>query len=315
VNQVGLNRAWVVWLLVAVWLLVVAASVVTLLQKRLSLPPATYKRAELTPRGAITTSDGKILAISPRRGERIYPLGTLAGQVVGYNYRVGERYGEGLAGVELHREEDLSRGEEVRLTIDTRVQAVAELALAWGMERSLAEWGAVVVLSPNGDILAAANAPFFDPKSRRGKPEEDPRLRNYAFRATIEPGSTVKALTAAVLLDVGAVKLEERIKVPARRRVADRVVRDWRWHPERSWNLKEILAHSSNVGISTLAERISRKTLHRYFQKLHPSSPASPSGRSCPRFPSGGRWSTPPPPSARASPSPRCTWPRPSTPS
>ncbi len=292
VNQAGLRRIWVAGAFVLGWALVFTYGALQLLAAPRGFFPVPEPPPSFTkPRGRILTADGQVLAISPHHGERRYPLGTLAGQIVGYTERARDRYGRGLAGIEGLRNLTLARGEDVWLTLDSRIQALAEAALAHGMERAKARWGAVVVLGRDGRVLAAANAPFFDPQSPRGNPDEDPRLANYAFRYLIEPGSTVKALTAAVLLEEGAVQARERIPVPAERKVADRRVHDWRWHPTEEWTLEEILAHSSNVGISLLAERIPKATLHRYFEKLHLADGRILAGLVArPLFPSLERW-------------------------
>ena len=291
-NPAGLRRAWVAGTFALGWALVFAYGALELLSAPRALFPAPESPPPLTrPRGRILTADGQVLAVSPRPGERRYPLGELAGQLVGYTERARGRYGRGLAGVEGRWNLTLARGRDVRLTLDARVQAIAEEALARGMERARARWGSVVVLAADGRVLAAANAPFFDPQSPRGRPGEDPRLTNYAFRYLIEPGSTIKALTAAVLLEEGAVRPEERVEVPAKRKVADRTVRDWRWHPAEAWTLEEILAHSSNVGISLLAERLPKATLHRYFEKLHLADGRLLAGLAArPIFPRLERW-------------------------
>jgi len=292
-NRVGLDRVWAVLLLVPPWFVVLiygAAFVLNLHQPKL-FPSPESPPPELKIRGRILSADGKVLATSPRQGERLYPMGELAGQVIGYTYRAHGRYGEGLAGVEGDRNVMLGQGNDVVLTLDARVQAIAEEALAHGMERAQARWGAVVVMAPDGRLLAVANAPFFDPQSPRGKPEEDPRLKNYAFRYPFEPGSTIKALTAAVLLETGAVRSGEAIEVPYKRKVGDRWIHDWRWHRPERWTLEEILAHSSNVGISTLAERVPKTTLFRYFERLHLFDPELLQGKlASPQVRPAERW-------------------------
>jgi len=270
VTGVRIRREWVLGVgLALVWLVIIAAGVQFLVRQhqRLFPPPPSLPQATF-PRGRILSADGAVLATSPRPGTRLYPLKTLAGQVVGYTTRANGRYGEGLEGVEVIRELDLKAGRDVELTLDARVQAIAEEALAWGMARAKARWGAVVVLAPDGRVLAAANAPFFDPQSPRGKPEEDPRLKNYAFVEPIEPGSVIKPITAAVVLEEGAASPEEAIPVPPVLRIKNQRVRDWRWHPTERWTLADILKASSNVGITLFARRLEPKTLHAYFEAL-----------------------------------------------
>ncbi len=277
-TDLGLRRTWVAALFGLMWILIFGAGFYQLIaaSKQNALPRIEPPPVPPIVRGRILAADGTPLALSPSPGTRLYPLGAFAGQIVGYTerYRDPESgewvYGRGLSGVERISELRLARGEDVRLTIDPIVQALAEEALDRGVEKTRAKWGALIVVDArSGAILAAANNPTLDPESPRGRPGQDPRLFNYAFRYLIEPGSTVKPLTAAALLNEGKVSLEEKISVPYRRKVADRWVRDWRWHPVQKLDLAGILAKSSNVGISLLAERLDPKVLYRYFERLH----------------------------------------------
>ena len=264
------------------WLLtagVVAVGLVALLlhtdaRPRL-FPRLEIRSADTHFRGRILTADGTPLALSVSDEQRVYPLGHLAGQLVGFNVRRGGLVtNEGLEGIEGLMDEALAAGRDVTLTLDAKVQAFAEDALERAMARSRAMWGTVVVLARDGRVLAAANAPFFDPASPRGRPGEDPRLKNYAFRELFEPGSSVKALTAAILLNEGVVSVDETIEVPRSTRIGDRVIHDARWHAAKDWGLAEILRHSSNVGISKLALRLGEERFRHYLAgRLHLGDP------------------------------------------
>ena len=286
----SVQRVWALGLVLLVWALLLSlglASIVTrsrphsiALPLSISLWPEPERPAPITPpRGTIYASDGTPLALSLQSGERAYPMGTLAGQVIGYVKgkrdeesglinTLHERHA-GQAGVERARDRALSKAEDVYLTIDPVLQTIAEDALLRGVEASGAAWGTAIVMeSATGRLLAVANAPAFDPEAPRGAPGEDPRLVNNAFERLIEPGSTLKPLTAAVLLEEGAASLDEQVDTPMRRRVADRVIRDVVQHPGRM-SLEEVLAYSSNVGISTFVERLDAKTLTAYHEKMH----------------------------------------------
>jgi penicillin-binding protein 2 len=97
-----------------------------------------------------------------------------------------------------------SSGEDLLLSIDLKVQRVAESALA-------GHRGAVVALDPdNGDVLALVSLPGFDPNLfARGitgaefsalQNDIDRPLFNRALRGTYPPGSTVKPLLALAAL-------------------------------------------------------------------------------------------------------------------
>src|SRR6202035_5708085 len=98
------------------------------------------------------------------------------------------------------KEDPPQQGTNVFLTIDARIQAIAEEAL-----RAVSRAGAVVVDPNNGNILAMASVPSFDPntfipsiKAKDWKAlrqdEADP-LVNRAISA-LPPGSTFKLVTS-----------------------------------------------------------------------------------------------------------------------
>jgi penicillin-binding protein 2 len=95
-------------------------------------------------------------------------------------------------------------GEDILLSVDLKLQRVAEAALA-------GHRGAVVALDPaNGDVLALVSLPGFDPNlfARGITPAEygvlandiDRPLFNRALRGTYPPGSTVKPVLALAAL-------------------------------------------------------------------------------------------------------------------
>ena len=181
----------------------------------------TLQAERLIDRGKIVSADGQVLATTRARRvngqkvyERVYPRGPLAAHVVGYSSeREGKtgieatynRYLTGSFGTEpLLQRLNLKEkaGADVRLSIDTRVQEVAEEAL--GDQR-----GAVVAIDPRtGQVIAMASNPGFDLSqvatdfsaiaSQQGSP-----LLNRAVQGRYPPGSTFKVVTATSALDSG----------------------------------------------------------------------------------------------------------------
>ena len=281
--SVSIQRFWALLLMLFVWAALLAIGMTTILaqsppQPLRLLPEPTRPSPLLPPRGSIYTADGAPLALSMQNGERVYPLKTTAGQLVGYvkGKRDEDGYintsGEdeaGQAGVEKTMEGLLANGEDVYLTIDSKLQTFAEEALWRGVEKSSAEWGTMIVMdSRSGQLLAVANAPAFDPGSPRGVPGKDPRLVNYAFERLIEPGSTLKALTAAILLEQGAAEMSDVVEAPMRKRIGRDYIGDVVQHPNKL-SLEDVLAYSSNVGMSNFVARIDAKTLYDYHRRLH----------------------------------------------
>jgi peptidoglycan glycosyltransferase len=97
------------------------------------------------------------------------------------------------------------RGNDVNLTLDLRLQGVADRAL--GPRR-----GAVIALDPRtGEVLAAVSHPSFDPAdvARRWQDLQRDPMRPLLCRATqglYPPGSSFKLVTAAAALEAGVMR-------------------------------------------------------------------------------------------------------------
>ncbi|WP_245872700.1 peptidoglycan D,D-transpeptidase FtsI family protein [Deinococcus planocerae] len=208
-------------------------------------------------RGDLRSADGRVLAGGdlPRR---VYPLGTLAAPVVGFVGASG-----GLEGLERVQDARLRRGEDLTLTLDTRVQAAVEGALTDALERTEAEYASAVVMDTrSGNLHAVASVPGFDANAWRAVPPG--RWRNRAALDEYEPGSVVKALTVAALLNEGRTTPDTSYDTPMWRRFAGATINDLVPHPA-ALRTREILRYSSNVGMTRLVEGVPPELLHRYF--------------------------------------------------
>jgi cell division protein FtsI (penicillin-binding protein 3) len=221
--------------------------------------------------------------------ERSYPGGSLAAQVLGF---VGID-GAGLAGLELQFEDLLAgrpgsllveqdpdglaipqgmreveppaRGRDLLLTIDKDLQFQAERALEEAVERNGAQGGQVIVLDPaNGDVLAMASAPGFDANAFTEAPAA--LTRNRSVTDVYEPGSVNKVITAAAALEEGVVSVRERIVVPGRIQVGDKVFHEAHPHPTMGMTLTDVIAQSSNVGTIMTAQRLGSEGLDEYLR-------------------------------------------------
>jgi len=180
-------------------------------------------------RGDIVSADGEVLAHSVPATDgsefdyqRLYPLGGLTAQVVGYqsfvvgNMGIERSYNGELAGraSELRSLGDVLRGKEttgtVVLSLRTAVQRAAAAAL--GDQK-----GSVVVLDvKTGGIVAMYSNPTYDPQPLAGHDTTavnsyfatlttDPAKPNLprAYQEIYPPGSTFKIVTSAVSFDAG----------------------------------------------------------------------------------------------------------------
>jgi cell division protein FtsI (penicillin-binding protein 3) len=220
---------------------------------------------------------------------RSYPKDTLAANVVGFVNGSGSggaglessmnRLLGGRAGwqrVETSREgqhipmgEDQTRkpipGKGVRLTILQDLQYKAETEIAAQVKATGSAGGSVTVMDPrNGQILAMASAPTFDPNHPAdSKPQN---WGNPVVQEAFEPGSTNKVITAAAVLEKGGITPKTPFRVP------DHVVKfgtklsDSHPHNPESLTFGGVLAKSSNVGTIMASEHITGQQLYQFMR-------------------------------------------------
>ena len=143
------------------------------------------------------------------------------------------------------------KGSDVRLAVDARIQRAAEAAL--DLDR-----GAVVVVDPrNGDVLALASAPGFDPNdfvpsvpaavwNRLLKDERRP-LYNRATGGEYAPGSTFKPVTLLAALHNGKVAADTRFSCPGYFNLGSARFRCWQHWGHGSIDLQSAIRYSCNV--------------------------------------------------------------------
>jgi cell division protein FtsI (penicillin-binding protein 3) len=147
------------------------------------------------------------------------------------------------------------RGEDVVLSMDLTIQTFTEAAL----DRAIAEWtpesATAIVLDPrNGDVLAMASRPTFDPRDRSAA--QKGAFRNRAVSDTFEIGSTMKPLLAAAALDRGRVSFADVFDCTSNGafRIGPRVLHDHK--PLGVLRFPEVIIKSSNIGAAQVALRL-----------------------------------------------------------
>lgn len=222
------------------------------------------------------------------RPVRHYPQGPLAGQVLGF---VGDDH-TGLAGLEATFNRhltgtpgsvDLLRdaarqplwapadglqpptdGQPLTLTLDATLQAIAEDTLAKTIARTHAVEGQIVAIDPrNGQLLAIANYPPFDPATFRDPAARDAR-HNRAATDVFEPGSIFKPLVWAGLTQHDAATPDEIINCQRGRwrTPYGRTLTDVGNNPPGKVSWDTVLIKSSNIGMAKVAARVSPQALH-----------------------------------------------------
>jgi len=156
------------------------------------------------------------------------------------------------------------QGANVILTIDEKIQYIAERELAAAIAKTHSMAGTVIVQNPNnGAILALANWPKFNPNSPTdAKP--DARM-DRAVSAIYEPGSTFKLITLAAAIDQSLTRPEEVFNCEnGAVYIAGHRIRDHK--PFGMLTVSDILAKSSDVGAIKIALRMGAPKFYEYIR-------------------------------------------------
>ena len=220
---------------------------------------------------------------------RVYQYGSLASHVLGY---VNSEF-VGVNGIAKTFEEDLNGddgaiiverdvlgriittiqdnevkapipGYNLNLTIDINYQVILEDELKRGNEFYKGESATGIIMDPNtGEILALANVDDYDPNYYWKF--SDYQRKNKAITDTYEPGSTIKAITLAALLDAGKCYESELINVEnGKYKFRNTYIKDT--HKNNYLTVSGILEESSNIGISKLIQRLDDDTYYKYLR-------------------------------------------------
>jgi cell division protein FtsI (penicillin-binding protein 3) len=203
---------------------------------------------------------------------RAYPLGRLAGHVIGHvnvdNRGVAgiERHIDDAVGVEAVHAATLSADAAVRLSLDIGVEHSLEDELASAMRRYEAKGAAGLVMDvTTGEMLAAASLPGVDP-SRPSESLERDRIDKISGGA-YELGSVWKIVTLAMALDGGKTSLDAMIDVTQPLTAGRFTITDT--HPSsRPLSVAEVFIHSSNIGAALLALDVGAERQQAFLKKL-----------------------------------------------
>ncbi|WMS88680.1 peptidoglycan D,D-transpeptidase FtsI family protein [Pleionea litopenaei] len=161
---------------------------------------------------------------------------------------------------------DAKNGEDLVLSLDSRIQALAYRELKAAVLRHGARAGSLVILDiDTGEVLAMVNQPSYNPN--RGDQRKPQLTRNRAVTDMFEPGSTAKPFTVLTSLEAKSVKPNTLISTgPGKFRVDNQWVRDG--VNLGTVTVTKILQKSSNVGVAKLALALDDQTFLDTFYKL-----------------------------------------------
>ena len=217
--------------------------------------------------------------------KRFYPKRELAAQVLGYvgtddqglaglerefNQQLQGKPGRLMISVDARKrwfasvEQESKPGNNLVLTIDQNIQAIAERELERGMEETKAIAGTAIVENPRtGEILALTNRPTFNPNNRREiRPES---LKDRAVSDIYEPGSTFKMVTISAGLEEKVTRPDEMFDCQMGSIVINGMrIRDSR--PHGMLSVADIIAESSDVGAIKVALRLGEDRFYKYIR-------------------------------------------------
>ncbi|RMG19286.1 MAG: penicillin-binding protein 2 [Planctomycetota bacterium] len=250
------------------------------LAARLRAGKATYvRRRGLTPAAVDRVRAARLPHCEVvLEADRVYPFGPLAAQVLGLtrdglgSTGLERRFEPWLKGVPGRREVrldvlgreridagDVRRpaipGYDLVLSIDRSIQAAAEEELARLAAEHAPQGAVAVVVDPrNGDVLAMASWPGYDPND----PGEDFRagMANRAICHVYEPGSTIKPLLVGTAWELGKGGSERAIHCPTRLKVRGRRKAIVDSHHVGSVREADVIVQSSNTGAYQITARL-----------------------------------------------------------
>ena len=225
------------------------------------------------------------------RPSRTYPSGAVAGNLVGFmgtdgpqegleakydsclkNVNGTSTYERSSDGVRLPGStvttKEKKDGGTLKLTVDSDFQFYVQQVMNARAVELGADWAtAVIVRVSDGHIMAMSDYPSIDPNNvnaAKGK-----ALGSAAFSSPYEPGSTMKPLTAAMLLDAGKITQTTEVNVPgALYTPGGGRIKDSFSHGDLHYTTAGIITNSSNIGISLLSERMTPEQRREYFLKF-----------------------------------------------
>ncbi len=224
-----------------------------------------------------------------REYRRYYPAGEVTGHLLGFTNvddlgqegieLAFDQWLSGATGAKRVMRDSLGRtiedierirearpGEDVRLSIDLRLQYLAYRELKAAVQANKAQGGSIVVIDINtGEVLAMVNQPSFNPNDR--EQYQPSRYRNRATNDFFEPGSSIKPFVVASAMEAGLIHGDTLIDTnPGYVRVGTKIVRD---HSNLGViDVTTVLAKSSNVGMVKIAMMMKAQQMWRELDAL-----------------------------------------------
>lgn len=223
-----------------------------------------------------------------KESKRFYPQESLASQLLGFTgvdneglegaEKQFDKYIAGKAGIKVITERDakgkspfvyekpVTDGDNIVLTLDKNIQHIVQSELEKGVKSAEAKNGIAIVVDPeNGDILAMANYPDFNPNRRNEYSLST--WRNRAISDCFEPGSIFKIVFASAALEEKLVSPETVVDCsPGFIVVGGKTIRDS--HAHGILTFSEVIGKSSNVGSIKISQLLGKDKFFDYIKRF-----------------------------------------------
>ena len=230
-----------------------------------------------------------------RKARRYYPQENIASQTVGFTdvddkgltgiEKEFNSYLAGKAGWVVKQVDGKGRsqiktsfpikppidGSNIQLTIDLEYQSILHEELNRRINETNAKGAIGIIINPqNGSILAMSSMPDFNPNQHGLSPIEN--QKNRVLTDQFEPGSTYKVVTATAAVATNAVSLYEEFNCKEGKiNVAGKIISDHEIFGLLTF--PQIIAHSSNVGMIKIAQKLGQEPLYTFSRDFGFGSP------------------------------------------
>ncbi len=222
--------------------------------------------------------------------KRVYPCGAVGSQIIGVLNSDGQAltglelyYNDILAGTAGRKTTEYSKegvpvpgtekvtaevvdGRDIVVSIDVDMQEKLEESLTVRVEEVQGKTGSAILMdSATGEIYACSSSPTFDITNMTEVKEGATNLSGIS--SAYEPGSIMKPLTMLAALSDGKVNADSKYYCPNRLTVDGYTITDSHSRASQDMSVTDIIAESSNVGISLVAQDLTFSRLYDYIQQ------------------------------------------------
>lgn len=229
-----------------------------------------------------------------KKNTRTYPQGTMAAHILGY-YNFDADIATGVEASQKDKLEHVEhavrfertrdgkiiydfttdavattlnpKGEDVTLTIDAAIQHVCERELQKMIKEREAERGVAIVMNPkNGEILAYAVYPTYDPNNYRKASET--QLKNWSLYDVYPPGSTFKTITISSAMELGKIDENTQVYDTCQISIGGFNIKNSHCYPPGMISLTDLFERSSNVASYGIAQKMTDKEFYEMVKKF-----------------------------------------------